>query len=287
MKIKKLTKKDWDNMWGENGPYSQVNLKEQTRILDDSISRVFLVVEAEINPFTFEYCLKHREKFLGDPAIQQLLDHAEYRGVEGYVVGAGEEELRDKRSFEIAFSYRKTMLESVLKMHRFVMEELGIVRQMGRGVEIEDAVSDKEIKLVWSESLGKAVPINDNVWDSKTVVHSPAGTQNGKIRYYVVLALAKGVALVREDIKYSALRIHEIADRLDVDIEEGEGGMGYMMFTVLIGHDRAPADFTEKSIDASNEKKVLFAKDNLITNVSRPTSMEIESFLRSIKRRNN
>ena len=41
-------------MWGEDGPYSQVRLCEEARILDDCVSRVFLVVEAEINPFTFE-----------------------------------------------------------------------------------------------------------------------------------------------------------------------------------------------------------------------------------------
>lgn len=54
-KPKKLTKTDYKKMWGDDGPYSQVRLCEETRILDDSVSRVFLVVEAEINPFTFEW----------------------------------------------------------------------------------------------------------------------------------------------------------------------------------------------------------------------------------------
>ena len=99
---KKLTQRDYDRMWGEDGPYSQVRLCEETRILDDSISRVFLVVEAEINPFTFEYIQKNRKKFENDEIINQLLDHAEYRGKFGYVVSAGEVELRDKESHDFA-----------------------------------------------------------------------------------------------------------------------------------------------------------------------------------------
>ena len=82
---KKLTQKDYKRMWGEDGPYSQVRLCEETRILDDSISRVFLVVEAEINPFTFEYVQKHRTRFADDEAVMQLLNHAENRGKFGYV----------------------------------------------------------------------------------------------------------------------------------------------------------------------------------------------------------
>src|SRR3989338_9950416 len=90
---KKLTQKDHEKMWGEDGPYSQVRLCEETRILDDSVSRIFLVVEAEINPFTFEYVRNCREHFADDEPVLQLLDHAEYRGKFGYVVSAGEVKL--------------------------------------------------------------------------------------------------------------------------------------------------------------------------------------------------
>ena len=100
-KIKKLSQKDRYSLWGEDGPYSEVNLIEQTRILDNGISRVFLVVEAKINPFTFEYILSSRSRIENDLEIQDLLDHAEYRGpMEGYVVSGGQEELIDKRSFK-------------------------------------------------------------------------------------------------------------------------------------------------------------------------------------------
>lgn len=46
----KLTKKDTDKLWGEEGPYSEARLIVETRILDDRVSRIFLVVEVSINP---------------------------------------------------------------------------------------------------------------------------------------------------------------------------------------------------------------------------------------------
>lgn len=39
----KLTEKQREKLWGESGPYSQVNLKIENRILDDSLSRVFVM----------------------------------------------------------------------------------------------------------------------------------------------------------------------------------------------------------------------------------------------------
>ena len=83
-KYQKLTKKQKDLLWsgGGKGPYSQANLIKQIRILDDSVSRVFLVVETEINPTTFEIVNsnRHDDEFKNDIVIQQLLDKAEYRG---------------------------------------------------------------------------------------------------------------------------------------------------------------------------------------------------------------
>ena len=69
----KITKKQRDKLWGETGPYSQANLTIQTRILDDKISRVFLVIEADINPLTYEIVKQNRSKFKDDIMIQQLL----------------------------------------------------------------------------------------------------------------------------------------------------------------------------------------------------------------------
>lgn len=126
----KLTNKQQDKLWGETGPYSQVNLKFENRILDDSLSRVFIIVEVEINLFTFEMVKKHRVKFKENKLIQDFLDHAEYQGEEyGYVDYVFMEELAQEgdmhvndRPIDAAHEVLAVAQKSVIEMHEFVME---------------------------------------------------------------------------------------------------------------------------------------------------------------------
>ncbi|MDP3245140.1 MAG: hypothetical protein Q8M83_05810 [bacterium] len=118
----KLTPKQIDKLWGESGPYSQANLTIQTRILDDKISRTFLVVEADINPLTYELVKKHQAQFTDDQKILQLLNHAEYRGHEfGYVTSAFEAEYKNESVMREAQERLEFTIETLIKMHEFVM----------------------------------------------------------------------------------------------------------------------------------------------------------------------
>jgi len=119
----KITIEQQDKLWGETGPYSQANLIIQTRILDDKVSRVFLVVEVEINPFTFEVIQKNRSKFSNDQKILQLLDYSEYRGQEfGYVSSAFEAIYNNEAVMREAQERLKYAIETIIKMHRFVID---------------------------------------------------------------------------------------------------------------------------------------------------------------------
>src|SRR3989344_1824820 len=161
---KRLTPEDYACMWGEDGPYSQVRLCEETRILDDSVSRVFLVVEAEINPFTFEYVRTHRKHFANDIAILQLLQHAEYRGKFGYVVSAGEVELRDQGAKDFARRQADTTIKTLIRMHAFVIDEYGLRRDTEYGV-VEDQTSP-DSRYVWNQEKGSVEPAEDGFWES-------------------------------------------------------------------------------------------------------------------------
>lgn len=124
----KLSEEQITKLWGETGPYSQANLVIQTRILDDKVSRVFLVVEAEINPLTYELVKKHKSKFQDDIKIMQLLKNAEYRGLAfGYVAGAFEAEYRDENVMQEAQMRLTYTKETIIKMHKFVMDLIGNV----------------------------------------------------------------------------------------------------------------------------------------------------------------
>ena len=59
--------------------------------------------------------------------IQQLLDNAEYRGPSmGYVTCAFEDEFTDKKVMELAHKHLDYAKETIILMHEFVMDYLGI-----------------------------------------------------------------------------------------------------------------------------------------------------------------
>ena len=123
----KLSQKQYDELWGEDGPYSQVRVVIETRILDDRVSRVFVEVEADINPLTFKIIEQNRNKFKNDIKIQQLLDYADDRGQEfGYVVTAFSKEYADETVMREAHTAAEYTKATVIKMHKFVMELLEI-----------------------------------------------------------------------------------------------------------------------------------------------------------------
>ncbi len=114
-----------DRLWGGDGPYSQVHLIVETRILDDKVSRTFVIVEVSINPYTYEYIRTHRVLFQSDELIQQLLDHSEYRGQSfGYVSMVFSCEYTDAQIMEDAKSAVDRCQKTIIKMHTFVMQSL-------------------------------------------------------------------------------------------------------------------------------------------------------------------
>ena len=70
-----LTDKQTAELWGEDGPYSEARFIIEHRILDDSVSRIFLRVEVNVNPFTYKIIKKHRKEFINDEEVQKILDN--------------------------------------------------------------------------------------------------------------------------------------------------------------------------------------------------------------------
>ena len=123
----KLTQQQSDKLWGEDGPYSQANLIVQTRILDDKVSRVFVEVEVDINPLTYEIIKQNMKQFKDDQMITQLIEHADSRGQDfGYVCSAFSREYRDESVMEEAKMRLEYTKKTIIKMHKFVMDLLDI-----------------------------------------------------------------------------------------------------------------------------------------------------------------
>ena|SRR3989338_7912687 len=123
----KLTQEFKDKLWGESGPYSQANLIIQMRILDDRVSRVFAVVECEINPLTYEIVKQNRNHFKKNKKIIDLIDHSEFRGKEyGYVSMSFEEELTGPDVWKRAHKHLEYTKDTITKIHKFVMNLLDL-----------------------------------------------------------------------------------------------------------------------------------------------------------------
>lgn len=279
---KKLSPTDYTRMWGEDGPYSQVRLCEETRILHEGVSRVFLVVEAEINPFTFEYVRVYRRKFAGDEAILQLLDHAEYRGKFGYVVSAGEVEIVEEGAHEFARRQADMTVQTLIRMHAFVMREFGLEGNGGFAVMEDDAPHDGH--LVWDEKTERIEAATGvELWDDKTLIQVSAGMRDNTMRFFVAFAFTDDFEFKKESAEAFARTLKKVAEDFRTSIENCEIFMGYVLITALLPLDVAPADFIEIAREACNglHTKPMFAAQYLVTNVKRPTPDQIAAFLKT------
>ena len=280
--IVKLLQQDFDRMWGEDGPYSQVNIKEQIRILDDHVSRTFLVVEAEINPFTFEFAQKNRKQFAGDEQVLQLLDFAENRDKFGYVVSAGEVELRDEKSRVWAREQALSMTETIIRLHIFVIETFNLKRGDRMGVILDKTPSDA--RYVWNEHAGGIEMLGEELWDAETLIGSPSGIINNKMRFFIVLAIEQNADFKKKSATEFAHSLKKISGRLNVDVEDIESFQDHVLILTLIPFDIAPATFVEELLKECGDaiKKPLFQKDYFVSNVKRPTHEQIASFLKQL-----
>jgi hypothetical protein len=276
---KKMTPMECARMWGEDVPYSQVRLCEETRILGNGVSRIFLVVEAEINPFTFEKVGEYREHFSDDMPVLQLLDHGEDRGKFGFVVGAGEVELRDEEAIEFARKQADMTIATLIRMHAFVMDMYELKSDDDYGV-VEDG-STTEGPYVWNEKTASVEMAGGEVWEEKTKVGSPAGVQNNKARMFIAFSFYNIEDLNKPTVNLFADTLKSVSADFNVDIEEVELFHEHAIITALIPFDVAPVTFIETVLGSCNEatKKPLFRKFYLVTNVKRPTPEQIMSFV--------
>lgn len=119
----KYNYKLYDELWGDDEPYSQVQVLKETRILGNKVVRTIYYVYANINPTTYHTLKKNKEQ-IKDSMILKFLRDAEYRskkeGYEWYLYS--QETNNSKRANIIA----NQMIKVVIKMHELVMEFLNL-----------------------------------------------------------------------------------------------------------------------------------------------------------------
>lgn len=124
-----LSDKQMAELWGDGGPYSEAKMIIENRILDDSITRICLAVEANINPTTYKIIKNNLEDFSDDSIIEALIDTAIYQGKEnGYLLTAFSIKFftRDKNDDIMKEAEKKLeeTNEAIIKMHKYVLEKI-------------------------------------------------------------------------------------------------------------------------------------------------------------------
>jgi len=121
-----LSDKQIAELWGEEGPYSEARFIIEHRILDDSVSRIALRVEININPFTYKTIKKHRKDFLDDKVVQEILDNSTYLNFEEgylYVPFSGKFSVdNDREIMKMARKITKETKQAVIRMHKYVIK---------------------------------------------------------------------------------------------------------------------------------------------------------------------
>lgn len=216
----KLSQQDFERMWGEDSPYSQVNITEQIRILDDRVSRTFLVVETEINPFTFEFAQKSRSHFIDDIPALQLLDHAENRGKFGYVASVGEVELLDEESRAWARTQADMAIKTIIRLHALVIDTFNLKHAEPTGI-IHDVIPS-DARYIWNEHAGGLEIVGQELWDTKKMVGASAGAQNNKMRSFFVLVHVKNFDFKKKLAIAFANLLKKVSAQCNVEIEDVE-----------------------------------------------------------------
>lgn len=121
-----LTDKQIAELWGEEGPYSEARITIEHRILDDSVSRIFLRVEANINPFTYKIIKKHRKEFSDDEMIQAILDSSKFMGFKnGYLTIPFEGKFLTDNDDDVTKEASRMIEETkqaVIRIHKYVIK---------------------------------------------------------------------------------------------------------------------------------------------------------------------
>lgn len=117
------TSEQTELLWGDGGPYSQVQVIREVRVLDDGLGRTFYYVKANVNPTTYA-TLKAIADQIADEEVQAFLRDATYisndEGYEWHVYG------QSALSSRGANRAAEKATDVVIRMHRLVMDVLQV-----------------------------------------------------------------------------------------------------------------------------------------------------------------
>ena len=129
--MRKLSTQQQAKLWWDEGPYSEVKIIIEDRLLDNYSSRQFVMVNANINPLTWEIANQNIGSF--DDEIQGMLLAAKYQDKKYWYMVSNFMEQVDYENIESILPVLKRaqiakqrMTQNIIQLHYFVMDLLDI-----------------------------------------------------------------------------------------------------------------------------------------------------------------
>ena len=117
-------------------------------------------------------------------------------------------------------------------------------------------------------------------FESKTLAKTHAGSKNGKFRYWVVVSCLQGKKIAPSRKKRLKDSFSSIArENKSVELENIDFYASYALCTVLISPARAVGEVFDNAILFCNGNNPFLAFHYLVTNVTKPTPVEIKNYL--------
>ena len=116
------------------------------------------------------------------------------------------------------------------------------------------------------------------------LISTGLGGKGNKLRYYFIVSTKEGRPLTEVEKNTLKEGFERSSDKYRSEIEEINFGTHYAMIGILAPMDVAVGEVIEEGIRRCNRKSEVLLIDYYVTNVKKPTKLEILKYLREIRR---
>ncbi len=143
-------------------------------------------------------------------------------------------------------------------------------------------ISDKNgQKIIWNDIFGLVE--EESIWEKDNLIATKAGGMGNMLRYYIILVPVSKLP----SQKYERNKIMNVLEEAIKSKESLPEEMfvcdEYSLVTILVPFDIAVLEVIENMIMNVNLTKGMLKKDHFVTNINKPSLIQIEEYLKSLK----
>lgn len=143
--------------------------------------------------------------------------------------------------------------------------------------KIEDKLKDFPDKFFIHEDTQE-----NDLFHEKAFIGTGLGGEEHGLRYFVVISTENSLLFTREKRKIVINNFSDICQKFDAKMEEIIFNKNYVVIKILVSMDVAVGDVIEKTINLCNKREKFLRFHYFVTNVKKPSKLEIKRYLEEI-----